>query len=149
MRTAGRIIMLSLCALVVTSAWASAALARSGAQYRIEGRGWGHGIGMSQYGAAGYAAQGWTSDQIIRHYFTGTVVAPRPADGPTDLRVLLQSYLAPATVELTSAGVLRQGSATLPLVAGDTVELRSAGLYLLATRIHEGVRTNVASGSAA
>ncbi|MCW2923431.1 MAG: SpoIID/LytB protein [Thermoleophilia bacterium] len=149
MRNAGRIYRAALCAFALATIVPAAAQARSSAQYRIEGRGWGHGIGMSQYGADGYAAHGLDATGIVTHYFAGTVVAPRPTDGPTDVRVLLQSYLAPATVELTSAGVLRQGSATLPLVAGDTVELRSAGLYLLATRIHEGVRTNVASGSAA
>jgi SpoIID/LytB domain protein len=39
----------------------------------IEGRGNGHGIGMSQYGALGYAIDdGWTYDQILGHYYGGT-----------------------------------------------------------------------------
>ena len=41
---------------------------------RIEGRGWGHGIGMSQYGAFGYAQQGWGGERILRHYYTGAKV---------------------------------------------------------------------------
>ena len=148
MRTAGRIITLLLCVLIATSAWAVAsAHAKSGAQYRIEGRGWGHGIGMSQYGAAGYAAQGWTGEQIIRHYFTGTVVAPRPASGPTDLRVLLQSYLAPARIQMTSAGTVTQGLATVPLVKGDVVEMRSIGAFLVVSRVRAGAKTEIVSAA--
>jgi len=35
------------------------------------GRGWGHGIGMSQWGAYGYAKHGWTYKEILKHYYTG------------------------------------------------------------------------------
>ena len=42
----------------------------------IDGRGNGHGIGMSQWGAYGYAADhGWTATQILDHYYGGTVSA--------------------------------------------------------------------------
>ncbi len=35
----------------------------------------GHGVGMSQYGAAGYIAQyGWNYTQVLQHYFPGTSV---------------------------------------------------------------------------
>lgn len=148
MRIAGRIIAGLICALVVTSAWTTAhANARSSAQYRLEGRGWGHGIGMSQYGADGYARQGWTSDRIIQHYYQGTVVAPRPVDGPTDLRVLLQSQLAPARIEMTSAGIVRQGIATLDLLPGDVVEMRSSGPFLVATRVRAGVKSQIVAAA--
>lgn len=33
--------------------------------------GYGHGIGMSQYGAEGMARQGYTYDEILRYYYTG------------------------------------------------------------------------------
>ena len=32
--------------------------------FLVSGRGWGHGVGMSQYGALGYAQEGWTHEQI-------------------------------------------------------------------------------------
>jgi len=42
-------------------------------QLVFDGRGWGHGRGMSQWGAQGYATQyGWTSAQILDHYYGGT-----------------------------------------------------------------------------
>ena len=40
----------------------------------ISGHGWGHGIGMSQYGAYGYALHGWTYERILKHYYTGTTI---------------------------------------------------------------------------
>lgn len=45
--------------------------ASDGAQsYSINGGGYGHGVGMSQWGARGMAENGFTYDQILRHYFT-------------------------------------------------------------------------------
>ncbi|MGE4283981.1 MAG: SpoIID/LytB domain-containing protein [Clostridia bacterium] len=43
-------------------------------QYYISGKGWGHGIGLSQWGAWGMANAGFKYDQILTHYFSGTVV---------------------------------------------------------------------------
>ena len=39
--------------------------------YRVYGAGFGHGVGMSQTGAAGMAQAGYTYDQILKHYYTG------------------------------------------------------------------------------
>ena len=41
----------------------------------LNGKGWGHRIGMSQYGAKGFAEKGWTAEQILTHYFQGTTVS--------------------------------------------------------------------------
>ncbi len=38
--------------------------------YTIDGNGYGHGVGMSQWGARGMAENGFTYDQILMHYFT-------------------------------------------------------------------------------
>lgn len=42
--------------------------------YIFTGKGWGHGIGMSQEGAKGMANEGFTYKEILTHYFTGTEV---------------------------------------------------------------------------
>src|SRR5438105_9593691 len=52
----------------------------------ISGHGWGHGLGMSQYGAYGYAQHGWTYDRILKHYYTGTTIGQAPV---SRVRVLL------------------------------------------------------------
>ncbi|HEU5001862.1 MAG TPA: SpoIID/LytB domain-containing protein [Actinomycetota bacterium] len=39
----------------------------------LAGHGWGHGRGMGQYGALGYALnQGWAAPQILSHFYGGT-----------------------------------------------------------------------------
>lgn len=42
--------------------------------YLISGRGWGHNVGMSQYGAKGMAERGFTFEEIIQFYFRGATV---------------------------------------------------------------------------
>lgn len=37
----------------------------------IKTKGYGHGVGMSQYGANGMAKKGYTYDQILKHYYQG------------------------------------------------------------------------------
>jgi len=48
------------------------------------GRGWGHGVGMSQVGAYGLAQMGWTYDQILKHYYEGVSLLPYRAMVPSD-----------------------------------------------------------------
>lgn len=40
--------------------------------YTFSGEGWGHGVGMSQYGAKGMADAGFGYEDILTHYYTGT-----------------------------------------------------------------------------
>ena len=42
--------------------------------FEIEGFGYGHGAGMSQYGANEYAKKGWKYDKILYHYYPGTKI---------------------------------------------------------------------------
>ena len=41
--------------------------------------GYGHGVGMSQYGANVYAKQGWTYQEILSHYYPNTQLASTAA----------------------------------------------------------------------
>ncbi len=48
----------------------------------VRGAGYGHGVGMSQYGAAGYAQHGYSYRQILQQYYAQTTlgkVNPDPA----------------------------------------------------------------------
>lgn len=53
----------------------------------VTGGGFGHGVGMSQYGAFGQATEGRTAEQILPYYFTGTHVGGVP--DARDIRVNL------------------------------------------------------------
>ena len=48
----------------------------SGDTYVFEGAGWGHQVGMSQYGANAMAREGFTGQEIVEFYFPGTAVEP-------------------------------------------------------------------------
>ncbi len=41
---------------------------------KIYGKGYGHGVGLSQCGAMGFAENGWNYEQILKHYYTGVEI---------------------------------------------------------------------------
>ena len=50
----------------------------------VRGKGFGHGVGMSQWGARGLAEQGADFRQILEHYYRGITIRPfQPADDPS------------------------------------------------------------------
>jgi stage II sporulation protein D len=64
--------------------------------FTIHGAGWGHGIGMSQYGAHGMALRGASAGRIVSFYYGGAQA--RPATLPATVRVgLLQANRDPST----------------------------------------------------
>lgn len=50
------------------------AVAVDGKVARFAGRGYGHGVGMSQWGAKGMAEQGYTAEKILEYYYPGTTL---------------------------------------------------------------------------
>ncbi len=63
-----------LCLIIL--ALAAPASASAGAVFFVEGHGWGHGIGMAQWGAYGYAKnEGRNYQWILAHYYKGTKIA--------------------------------------------------------------------------
>jgi stage II sporulation protein D len=76
-----RFALAALAAALIVPAGASA-----GTVFLLDGRGWGHGVGMSQWGAEGYARHGYAYTQILAHYYPHTVLQTRPG---RDVRVLL------------------------------------------------------------
>ena len=55
---------------------------RRGDRYVFEGRGFGHGVGMSQYGAREQARQGYSYRDILAFYFDGTRLAQYDGAAP-------------------------------------------------------------------
>jgi stage II sporulation protein D len=88
-----RLLTLSVLSLTLVTSVASAqplsspqASEPGEAVFVVSGRGWGHGVGMSQYGAYGQAKEGRTYGQILRHYYSGTEIG---TSSTKVLRVLL------------------------------------------------------------
>jgi len=49
-------------------------ITRDGNNVKIVTKGYGHGVGMSQYGAQAMALKGYTYDEILSHYYQGTTI---------------------------------------------------------------------------
>jgi stage II sporulation protein D len=77
------------------------------ATFVVTGHGWGHGVGMSQYGAYGYAQKGVGYEKIVLHYFPGTELGQAPV---SKVRVLLTSSVK--TLPMGSATDFRVKDAT-------------------------------------
>jgi stage II sporulation protein D len=78
--------------LALFFAFAPAAQART---FVVTGHGWGHGVGMSQWGAEGLAEHGWSYERILAHYYRDTSLQRVK---PSDLRVLLAQNREQVTV---------------------------------------------------
>src|SRR5712691_4152309 len=123
-------LVLAVLVLATTSAAATARVERRlappapNATFVVTGHGWGHGVGMSQYGAYGYAQHGFTYAKIVAHYFPGTTLGPAPA---SKVRVLLTG----------SAPTLKVGSTadfTVQDANGDSHDV-AAGTYTLTQKL--------------
>ncbi len=42
-------------------------------KYKFKGKGFGHGVGLSQWGALGMAQEGYNYQEILKHYYSGTI----------------------------------------------------------------------------
>ncbi|HXN37784.1 MAG TPA: SpoIID/LytB domain-containing protein [Solirubrobacteraceae bacterium] len=96
--------------------WAGAAAGASGSTLVIEGAGDGHGVGMSQDGAYGYAVHGATYQAILAHYYTGTTLGQAPANAV--VRVLEGTKVVKVALERYVRGVVAaEMPASWPLAA--------------------------------
>ena len=68
---------------------ARAQVATNDTTITVTGGGWGHGVGMSQYGAYGRASAGDTHEEILSFYYPGSVLTE--LDATDDLRIHLHS----------------------------------------------------------
>jgi stage II sporulation protein D len=92
--------------------------ARSGVLFLLSGHGNGHGVGMGQWGAQGFAQQGYTYDQILAAYYPGTTL---DQTAKTSIRVLLASGKKQLVISSKKPITVEDGDGidhTLP--AGDT-----------------------------
>ena len=122
--------------------------ARADQTFTFVGHGYGHGVGMPQYGAQGYAVAGGTYQQILALYYPGTQIGATAPNA--QIRVLVQRGQASvqvasgtglsardeasgATIAVPSAAVVTQASGTYTVSSPDGVPLAAgwAGPVLL------------------
>jgi stage II sporulation protein D len=111
--------------LLLTVALCLPAPAAAGTLFLIDGQGWGHGVGMSQYGAQGFAQAGWRYQRILAYYYRGTQLRLLPA---RPVRVLLAE--GKPSVTISSARPFRVVDAR-----GKARRLKPGPQHLVAARL--------------
>ena len=111
----------------------------------VSGHGWGHGLGLSQWGAYGYALHGSSFTRILAHYYPGTTLGPAPAPpcgscSPGRTRVARldrrlacrrcgrrRVQLAPGSVRLPAVGEAPGQAVSLPLTFTSAAPIEVSG----------------------
>ena len=124
----------ALLALALACALAPAASAAPAANLVISGAGYGHGVGMSQEGALGYAERGWSYQQILAHYYSGTSIGTAPSNAK--VRVLISGKVHAIALDTYVRGVVSaEVSASWPLAA---LEAQAVASRTYALTAHAG-----------
>ncbi|MBJ7519313.1 MAG: SpoIID/LytB domain-containing protein [Solirubrobacteraceae bacterium] len=103
----------------LTVALLAAPVADAATRVIVRGAGFGHGVGLSQYGAYGFAKRGTDYRTIVKHYYRGTEL--RTLDAEQTVRVLLQTA---GTVRVSNVRRIAGGRALSP---GTTYTARGFG----------------------
>jgi stage II sporulation protein D len=93
----------------------------------IDGRGWGHGVGMVQWGAYGKARAGWSASRILAFYYGG--LTPRSYPEPGTMQVVIATGLRSMTVKPSAPGATigdrTLGPRPISIEGGDQVTVSS------------------------
>ena len=106
----------------VPSGWY--AVADTGGRAIVTGRGWGHGVGMVQWGAYGKSRLGWSADRILGFYYGG--LQPQPFPEPGLIHVRVATGLTLLTTSPSSGGVTVNGrhvSGSVVVRGGDHLQV--------------------------
>jgi stage II sporulation protein D len=122
---------LLLIVLLLVPAWGGVARANT---LLIEGAGAGHGVGMSQDGALGFAQHGYSYQAILTHYYTGTAIGQ--VSPKTRVRVLMGGKVRKVPLETYVRGVVTaEMSPQWPLAA---LEAQAVASRTYALTAHAG-----------
>ena len=137
---------LALIATLATVGAAGASSADAATNFVVRGAGFGHGIGLSQYGAYGLAVHDRNHEQILEHYYRGTSISSADSQ---KIRVLLQSgkpsiYVSNATKIPGKRSLEPERTYRFTKRGIDGVDLRTPGGKVIAR--YDGPISVVSSG---
>ncbi len=92
---------------------------------RFEGAGWGHGVGMSQYGAEAMAAEGWSYQDILGYYYDGSSIGTIGIGGvadPGEIFVSVDSDVTTRTVTISNGPGTSETGVAVSRVTDDLEE---------------------------
>ncbi|MCZ7589330.1 MAG: SpoIID/LytB domain-containing protein [Gaiella sp.] len=114
-----RLLVLAVALLAFGAAGSGAAPRPSATAFVLTGGGFGHGVGMSQWGAYAQAKAGRDYRQILATYYRGTELGSAPAQLLERVRVLVADRLPKATVK--NVGAVFDGAGNRYSVRGATI----------------------------
>lgn len=112
----------------------------SGGVARLSGRGWGHDVGMSQYGARALAEQGKPAADILAYYYGG--LRPQRVAEPGAIRVMVAEGAIRIRITPENGGTLRTESGSV-IGAGETYEITPGATGATVARVNAGTATPV------
>ncbi|MEX1207783.1 MAG: peptidoglycan-binding protein [Acidimicrobiia bacterium] len=134
-------------ALAIVFALLPAFPARAADTFTLEGGGFGHSVGMSQFGAYGMARAGYSWEEIMSHYFTDATpgdVSPALGNEPIWVNLTMEQQVLSLTVR--SIGAAPNSPVTFSSTAGSVTA--GAGQTVTVTRLNGGnCRVDAPSGS--
>lgn len=74
--------------------------------FELTGSGWGHGVGLSQYGAQAMAKAGRSPEEILQHYYRGTSLGKNSKGRMVDVNVRYQTSRITATLRALQPGAV-------------------------------------------
>jgi len=112
--------------LTIPSRWLT--ISAKGSEVVVTGRGWGHGVGMVQWGAYGKARRGFSASQILAAYYGG--LRPRTYPEPGLIHVQVASGLTKLRIRPSAAGASMDGgelgTGVLMISGGDELSVSGA-----------------------
>lgn len=131
----------------------SSSAATATGPWTFSGRGFGHGVGMSQYGALAQAKAGRTAQQILASYYTGTTYDQVPDTFTIQVNIVSGATTTTVRGRSTSTNggqlTVTAGGGTLKAPAGQAVTLRRSGASVTASCTVCTTKTTSVSGGQA
>ena len=110
------------------SGGAKVSVTKAPTSFTLKGAGFGHGVGMSQYGARGMAAAGKSATQILEHYYNPAKVETLAKNANSEITVQLVTGRKTATITPNSGRLrVKVGGKTVESGSALTLERTSAG----------------------
>ena len=137
-RVARALIAVVGAAAVSVATLAVPASAETPDSYILEGRGWGHGRGMGQYGALGYATgvagTPWSSAQILDHFYGGTHAGTIPAGSQMTVRLLSRDTHVTVVKGIAGRLGMRRGTGAVEALDSSHVHVTVSGTNAFSVR---------------
>ena len=118
--------------------------------FTVVGSGYGHGVGLSQWGAYAMALDGWDANRIVTHYYPGVEVGQQRDDVDVRVALIQQETKVHARAEaLESGGALEVtfSGKSVAVPEGDHLVFTPQGRYVTVSTVAGSRETRLGRGT--